>query len=319
MDEEAEIFKELVPLLRVQPVLEQLCQFGAQWASSHQPEPEGWAPFHIVTEGSCLLQVGEEAPVMLGAGDVAVLPHGGPHVVRALPSASGPGGALRSLPRFHDDILVKTNTDGRPETRLICGRLRFEHAHHNMVLAALPPVIVLASRASADAERAARLVDMMQAELAEDRIGAAPIAAALASSLMIFALRRHLESADAGTGILALLARRQTARALAGMLTEPARPWTLDELAELAHTSRATLVRQFQGAVGQAPVAFLAELRLTLARSRIRASQTPLAIIAEAVGYQSETGFSRAYQRRFGVAPGSDRRAADTPFPHSSL
>src|ERR1700761_5157184 len=108
MDDEAEIFKELVPLLRVQPVLEQLCQFGAQWAAPHAPEPEGWAPFHIVTEGGCLLQVGEDAPVTLGSGDVAVLPHGGPHVVRALPGAGGQGGALRSLPRSHDDILIKT-------------------------------------------------------------------------------------------------------------------------------------------------------------------------------------------------------------------
>lgn len=86
------------------------------------------------------------------------------------------------------------------------------------------------------------------------------------------------------------------------MLSEPARSWTLDELAQ-----RATLVRQFQAAVNMAPVAFLAELRLTIARGRIRASRTPLAIIADDVGYQSETAFSRAYQRQFGVAPGGDR------------
>jgi transcriptional regulator GlxA family with amidase domain len=38
------------------------------------------------------------------------------------------------------------------------------------------------------------------------------------------------------------------------------------------------------------------------------ATSTPLAAIAEEVGYQSETAFSRAYRRRFGVAPGADRR-----------
>jgi AraC-like DNA-binding protein len=31
------------------------------------------------------------------------------------------------------------------------------------------------------------------------------------------------------------------------------------------------------------------------------------AVIAGDVGYQSETAFSRAYQRQFGVAPGGDR------------
>jgi AraC family transcriptional activator of mtrCDE len=91
------------------------------------------------------------------------------------------------------------------------------------------------------------------------------------------------------------------------MLNDPARPWSLDELAACANTSRATLVRQFREAVNMAPTAFLAELRLTIARGHIRTSYTPLAVIAENVGYQSETAFTRAYQRQFGVAPSGDR------------
>jgi AraC family transcriptional activator of mtrCDE len=125
---------------------------------------------------------------------------------------------------------------------------------------------------------------------------------------MMFVLRTHFESELADQGILALLARRQTARALAGMLTEPARDWTLDELAKRANTSRATLVRLFRNTVDAPPLAFLAELRLNLARHRILATNTPLPVIAEEVGYQSDTAFSRAYHRRFGIAPGADRK-----------
>lgn len=115
---------------------------------------------------------------------------------------------------------------------------------------------------------------------------------------MLIAFALHFESEHEGKGILALLSRRQTARALAGMLTEPARAWTLDELADAANTSRATLVRLFQRAVQASPLAFLSELRLTLARHRIRTTKTASALIGEAVGYQSESAFSRAYRRR---------------------
>ena len=125
---------------------------------------------------------------------------------------------------------------------------------------------------------------------------------------MMFVLRTHFESEPQGQGILALLGRKQTAAALGGLLADPGRNWTLDELAARANTSRATLVRAFQSAVNMPPLAFLAELRLTLAKHRILASRAPLAQIAEEVGYQSETGFSRAYQRRFGIAPGADRK-----------
>jgi AraC family transcriptional regulator, activator of mtrCDE len=124
---------------------------------------------------------------------------------------------------------------------------------------------------------------------------------------MLIVLTVHFESEFENRGVLALLARRQTARAFAAMLAEPVRGWTLDELAERAGTSRSTIVRLFRTAVNMAPLAFLSELRLSLARHRIPATNLPLCLIAEGVGYQSETAFSRAYHRRFGVSPRAHR------------
>ncbi|MCB8882081.1 cupin domain-containing protein [Acidisoma cellulosilytica] len=309
MATEADIFEELTPLLRVRPELQAICRFGAQWASPHAPEPEGWAPFHIVTAGQCRLEMPGAAPLTLTAGDVAVLPHGGPHTIRTASAPHELSPPMRSLSRPFDGIMIKTNVETDVETGLICGRFQFEQANHNTVLAALPPIVVVPAATGKNAGRIASLVTTMQTELLDDRPGAAAVATALALAVMVIVLRAHLEAAAPQQGVLALLARPQTAKALLGMLKDPARPWTLDDLAEQGHTSRATLVRQFQAAVNMAPVAFLAELRLTLARGRIRASRTALAVIAEDVGYQSETAFSRAYQRQFGVPPSGDRSA----------
>lgn len=145
-------------------------------------------------------------------------------------------------------------------------------------------------------------------ELEPDRLGSAIVAASLASSLMLLVLRAHFEAAPTNVGIFALLAKLQTARALSAILTSPGQGWTLDELADVAATSRATLVRLFHKAVEVAPLAYLSELRLGLARHRIMDCNISLVVIAEDVGYQSESAFSRAYHRRFGVAPGADRR-----------
>lgn len=304
---EAEIFAALTPLLRVRPELQNICRFGAQWAAPHAPEPEGWAPFHIITAGTCLLETPGAVPLTLRAGDIAVLPHGGPHTVRALREATGQAMQVRLLPRKYDAIAVKTNVTDAGDTGLLCGRFHFEQANHNTVLAALPRVIVVPSSGGADAGRISGMIALMQNELEEDRPGAAAVATSLALAVMVIVLRTHLAAAAPRHGVLALLARQQTAKALISMLNNPARPWSLDELASCANTSRATLVRQFQAAVNMAPAAYLAELRLTIARSRIRASRGPLAVIAEDVGYQSETAFTRAYQRKFGVTPSVDR------------
>jgi AraC-like DNA-binding protein len=63
-----------------------------------------------------------------------------------------------------------------------------------------------------------------------------------------------------------------------------------------------------QAAVNLVLLAFLAELSFTLARHRIRSTRNPLAVVAEDIGYESEAGFGRAFRRRFGTAPGADRK-----------
>ncbi len=308
-DVQADIFAGLSPLLRVRPELEELCQFGAQWASPHEPAEAGWAPFHVITQGRCLLDVAEHKGVALKAGDVAVLPHGGGHTIRA----ASPGAAARPLVtrrQLDNGLILKTNVEGEAETQLICGRLRFVQAHDNMVLAALPSLVVVEGDRSQDAARISQLVTAMREELAEDRLGAVTVASDLATALVTIVLRAHFERAQATPGVLSLMTQRQTGRVLAAMLADPARPWTLDELAAEAATSRATLVRLFQKATGAAPLAFLAELRLSLAQRRLVSSRASLAEIAEESGYQSESAFSRAYSRRFGVTPGATRKGA---------
>jgi transcriptional regulator GlxA family with amidase domain len=72
----------------------------------------------------------------------------------------------------------------------------------------------------------------------------------------------------AGTGSLA---RRSTpiarlSPALEAVHASAAKLWTVDDLARLCNMSRATFARVFQQALGQAPMQYLADWRMTLAR-----------------------------------------------------
>lgn len=97
-------------------------------------------------------------------------------------------------------------------------------------------------------------------------------------------------------------------RALRAMRAEPARRWTVSVLAELAGSSRTTFARAFSAATGETPGAWLTRLRLDLARTAVETTDAKLAEIAAGVGYVSEFALSRAFKRRFGVAPGVLRR-----------
>jgi AraC family transcriptional activator of mtrCDE len=301
----------LTAFLRVRPELDYVCRFGAAWASPHPFERDAWAPFHIVTKGSCVLHLTEPGrSVPLEAGDVAVLPHGSAHVMHAPATAPGDRGPFNIQGCSTGTIPVRSNTDAPPESELICGRLRFEHAGENLVLAALPDAIVIRAAEGRDARSLRCLIALLKLELDAARVGAAAIAADLATALLIMVVRAHLESEHASDSLLALLGHPQAGRAVAAMLDEPGRAWSLDELATLSNASRASLVRIFNRTARKAPLAFLSELRLELARRKLEGSARPLAGIAAEVGYRSESAFSRAFQLRYGMRPGEARKAS---------
>ena len=302
----------VAPLLRVKPELQQLCRFGAQWAAEHAAETDRWAPFHLVRRGGCVLQLsGQDQAITLTAGDIVVLPHGSSHVVRGASTpadAHGPFG-IRSRP--FGPVELKTNTEGRPQTELICGRLRFDLAHPNLLLAALPDAIVVSAvDYKDDASRLRMFMAAIQEEIEANRAGAAAIATDLASALFVTVVRIHLQREGASGGLLGLLAHRQLGEAVRAMLEEPARNWSLNELAARANASRASLVRMFQRVAHRAPLEFLTDLRLELASRKLKATRLVLADVAAEAGYQSESSFSRAFKRRFGHAPGALRAGA---------
>ena len=77
----------------------------------------------------------------------------------------------------------------------------------------------------------------------------------------------------------------------------PAHAWTLEELARVAGTSRSVLAERFQHLVGTSPMQYLTQWRMLLAANLLTRSNAPLARIAEDVGYQTDTAFSRAFRR----------------------
>jgi AraC family transcriptional activator of mtrCDE len=295
----------IAPLLRVRPEIQEMCRFAARWEAEHQAQPLGWAQFHIVTKGRCFLEQRHGEPLLLQAGHLLLLPHGDAHVVRS----AGREGRIRAPIRieFNNAVRIKTNTEDESDTELICGRLKFHAAPDNLIIAALPAAIVLRLGPGEPFHRMRMLVQAIDEELEAGRPGATAVAEDLASALFVMMLRGHFDQAACSNNLMKLLVAPPSARAVTAMLRAPALDWTLDELAAESHVSRATLVRIFRKAAGIAPLTFLAELRLGLAHQRLASTSVSLAQVAAAVGYDSESAFARAFQRRFGISPGKLR------------
>jgi AraC-like DNA-binding protein len=92
------------------------------------------------------------------------------------------------------------------------------------------------------------------------------------------------------------------------MHADAAHAWTVPELAELSGLSRSAFARLFQLALGQPPMQYLTDWRMTLARDDLRAGELTLAQIGARTGYASPYAFAAAFRRHHGVPPGKWRR-----------
>ena len=82
---------------------------------------------------------------------------------------------------------------------------------------------------------------------------------------------------------------------------------SVEALAERACLCPRHFSRRFKSAFGSTPAAFVEDLRLNEARRRLAAADQTIGGVAASVGFKSADSFRRAFERRFGVAPGAYR------------
>ena len=274
-----------------------------------EPGAERVVIFHLITEGECYVEMGGgEEPVRLTAGDVVIFPQGHAHRMCSAPGLPPAKG------RRLDEVLARRPRQlayggGGATTRLVCGYLACDARLARLLLAGLPALVRVDVRGSNAGIWLEASVRYALAEARSPRPGGEGVLAKLSEVLFIEVLRLYMNQQSAGrTGWLAGVGDRIVGAALCALHQRPAHAWTLEELARESGTSRSVLAERFQHLVGSSPMQYLTQWRMMLAANLLSRSSAPLARIAEDVGYQTDTAFSRAFRREFGEPPASWRR-----------
>jgi AraC-like DNA-binding protein len=101
----------------------------------------------------------------------------------------------------------------------------------------------------------------------------------------------------------------RTARAIAWLRANFAKPLHIEELAEVARMGVSTLHHQFRALTAMSPLQYQKQLRLQTARQRMLMDGLDATSAAYEVGYESISQFSREYSRFFGQPPIRDIKA----------
>lgn len=105
----------------------------------------------------------------------------------------------------------------------------------------------------------------------------------------------------------------RTAKAVAWITTNYAKPLHVEELAQIASMGVSTLHHHFRMLTAMSPLQYQKQLRLQSARSLMLNNGLDAASAAFEVGYESATQFNREYSRFFGQPPMRDIRALLSP------
>jgi AraC-like DNA-binding protein len=144
---------------------------------------------------------------------------------------------------------------------------------------------------------AARLLDYLT-----DASAARVLAPQTIREILFHAL--HGPTADALRNLASTNSRAaQLSRVLRHMNEHFATPTRVEDLARMAHMSVPTFHENFRAVTFTTPLQYLKAIRLTKARHLMLQSALAANLAARAVGYESESQFSREFRRFFGRSP----------------
>ena len=105
----------------------------------------------------------------------------------------------------------------------------------------------------------------------------------------------------------------RTAKAIAWIKANYAKPLRVEDLAQIAGMGVSTLHHHFRALTAMSPLQYQKQLRLQAARGRMLVDGLDAASAAFEVGYESASQFNREYSRFFGQPPMRDIRTLRSP------
>jgi AraC family transcriptional regulator, alkane utilization regulator len=281
--------------------------------TAYLPPSDRVVSYHLITAGSCWASLADDnhSAMRVDTGELLVVPQGETHLLGSdLALAPTPSAPLlaASLQAHPGEVLRILYGGGGEPTRMVCGFLTCDEVLSDPLLTALPRMFKVDMGSGKESAWLAAALGFAATEAADPRAGSTSVLAKLSELLFVEAVRRYIETLpEREKGLLAALRDRYVGRALSRLHAQPAHPWTVDELAGNVGLSRSALAQRFSDLLGQPPIQYLAQWRLRLAARLLRSGRKSLAEVADAVGYDSEAAFSRAFKREFGLPPASWR------------
>jgi AraC-like DNA-binding protein len=273
------------------------------------------ARFHFIARGNVLLRTAGDTVKELCCGDAVLLPRGEPHEL-----VTGPNVQVRDYesysrtPLCADVAAVEAcvkETCRENDTLIFTGRMEFELDTLHPLVGLMPQVMSVGALIGRQPELMP-LLEAMEREMAQARVGSAGILARLADVIAASIVRGWVEcGCGDATGWIEALRDPRLGRVIAALHREPGRNWTLVDMAHEMGSSRSVFAKRFVEVTGMTPQRYVLAMRMRLAEQWFRRDKLPIDTVSRRLGFGSQAAFTRAFKRVVGQPPGQARRKAN--------
>lgn len=252
--------------------------------------------FALILEGSARLALNGQPGIELAENDFVLIPAACRFTMSSSAEKVDDAQDPLRVTRLGDETRHGDPT-GRPNMRVLIGQLAFGSPDTTLIFALLPRLLHVRGQA-----RLAALVQMIREEAQGDRPAKGIVLERQLQLLLIETLRSDAAGVET-PGLLRGLADKSLGPVIRQMHQDPAKAWTVEELASTAMLSRSVFFDRFQKQTGMAPMEYLLSWRMALAKDMLRRKDGGMKEIARRIGYGSASAFSFAFSRFVGISP----------------
>jgi AraC-like DNA-binding protein len=303
MDPLSEVFGSM----KIQDAIYTRLEATAPWGFHYPENREPRIRFGLMVRGSALLKFkNQRQPISVSAGDVFIsILSDAPFTMVDHPRSRVAD--YRELRKLEVDRVIHYGGGGAPTT-LVSGSFGIGAFEAPLISTILPRYLHL--RLEQNRSHAFQSVlDLLASETAQPGIASSRLINCLYESLLVYAIRAYASSPAAPPkGWLAAMSDKHLSKAIQAMHSGIDRSWSVASLAREARMSRSAFALKFKTVLGQTPLEYVTRWRMYKAGGMIRSNLMSFSEVASAIGYGSESSFSRVFKREMAEAPREYRR-----------
>ncbi len=275
-----------------------VCEIASGWRLTFDPDAAPGA--HYVLSGSGTICVPGQGSIPVSQDTLVLLPKGFAHSFEA-PGEGGREYRYDQPGNSFAGTTVPRICAGEGERGLVvaCGLIQAVFGGSLGLFDRLTHPIVENFATEPLRDRFQELLD----ELTAPSLGTRALTEAFLKEAVVLLLRRQTRDNNGPLPWLKVFQDARLSGAVASMLDNPGKSYTLEDLAATAGMSRSAFAEHFVATIGRSPIEFLRCVRLYHASRLLVMTELPIKVVAKSVGYESRSYFSRAFRAAYGVDP----------------